>query len=306
MEFTTLGNTGLKVSRLGAGLVEIGNQLTFGEVDQAAQVLNTALDNGITFFDTAECYGISEELIGRTVAHRRHEFVLATKAGHVAGGYSGTPWTGKTVADSIDRSLKRMKTDHLDLVQLHAYDLTAPAPDDVVEALFRARDDGKTRFVGYSADNEHGERAVESGLYDTIQTVFSVADQKARKRLFGLAEDRGMGVIIKRPIANASWGATSRPPIYDEDGVADELVIRARAMSDLGPIPGAPDDRIALSLGFVLAHPEVDTAIVGTRNPAHMKSNIEKTETELPIPLEVVAEIRRRFDEIGSDWPQID
>ena len=90
MEFTTLGNTGLKVSRLGAGLVEIGNQLTFDEVDQAAQVLNTALDNGITFFDTAECYGISEELIGRTVAHRRPEFVLATKAGHIAGGYSGT------------------------------------------------------------------------------------------------------------------------------------------------------------------------------------------------------------------------
>ena len=77
-------------------------------------------------------------------------------------------------------------------------------------------------------------------------------------------------------------------------------------MNDLGPIPGAPGDRIALSLGFVLAHPEVDTAIVGTRNPAHMKSNIEKTETELPIPPEVVAEIRRRFDEIGSDWPQID
>ena len=87
----------------------------------------------------------------------------------------------------------------------------------------------------------------------------------------------------------------------------DELVIRARAMSGLGPIPGAPDDRIALSLGFVLAHPEVDTAIVGTRNPAHMKSqHRKKRKTELPIPPEVVGELRRRFDEIGADWPQID
>lgn len=80
MQQRTLGNTGLQVSRLGVGLAEIGFELTFSDIEEASQVLNTALDNGITFLDTAECYDISEELIGRTIAHRRAEYVLASRA----------------------------------------------------------------------------------------------------------------------------------------------------------------------------------------------------------------------------------
>jgi aryl-alcohol dehydrogenase-like predicted oxidoreductase len=116
MELRQLGKTDLTVSRLGAGLAEIGYQLTREHVDQAGQVLNAALDGGIVFLDTSACYDISEELIGATVAHRRDEFVLATKCGHVTGGYNGEPWTKATVRDSIDRSLTRMKTDHVDIV----------------------------------------------------------------------------------------------------------------------------------------------------------------------------------------------
>ncbi|MGD8517339.1 MAG: aldo/keto reductase, partial [Anaerolineae bacterium] len=100
MEMRKLGNTDLTVSRLGVGLAEIGD-LSMGEVNVAAQVLNTALDNGITLLDTAACYGNSEELVGRAVADRRDEFVLSTKAGHVAGTYDGRAWTPRTVRDSI-------------------------------------------------------------------------------------------------------------------------------------------------------------------------------------------------------------
>ena len=89
MEKRILGKTGYKVSRLGVGLAEIGFQLSLADEAEAANVLNTALDAGINFLDTAACYGISEELIGRTVAHRRQEYILATKCGHVAGGYVG-------------------------------------------------------------------------------------------------------------------------------------------------------------------------------------------------------------------------
>ena len=101
METATLGRTGLKVSRLGAGLVQIG-RLSLREGAMAGRLLGSALDAGVNFFDTAECYGNSEELIGMTVAHRRDEFVLATKAGHVGGGYSGQPWTAQTVRNGID------------------------------------------------------------------------------------------------------------------------------------------------------------------------------------------------------------
>jgi aryl-alcohol dehydrogenase-like predicted oxidoreductase len=95
MEMRRLGKTELTISRLGAGLAEIGFELTPEDVLQAGRVLNAALDMGINFLDTAACYNISEELIGATVAGRRQEFILATKAGHVAGDYTGEPWTGE-------------------------------------------------------------------------------------------------------------------------------------------------------------------------------------------------------------------
>ena len=302
METTTLGKTSLKVSRLGVGLAEVGG---LDAVEQAGRVLNSALDAGVNFLDTAECYGRSEEFIGRTIAHRRDEFVLATKAGHVAGDYSGQPWTAQTVSDGIDRSLARMQTDYVDLVQLHGYDVPAPPPDEVVQALLNARDAGKTRFVGYSQENEEAEWAVQSGLFDTLQTAFSLADQRARQGLFGRAKAQGIGIIAKRPIANAAW-AKALVPGARGSGVTGELVLRAAAMASLGPIPNAPEDPLVLALGFVLAHPEVDTAIVGTGNPDHMLANIEVVENQLPIPESVVGELHRRFDQLGKHWPGID
>ena len=124
MERTTLGKTGLEVSRLGAGPAEIvayGLSSAGGDV---ARVLNVALDGGINFLDTAACYGASEELIGRSISNRRQEYSLATKCGHVAGEFSGSSWSADTVKDSIERSLTQMNTDYLALVQLHSCDVS--------------------------------------------------------------------------------------------------------------------------------------------------------------------------------------
>lgn len=299
MEKHGLGNTGLEVSRLGAGLAEIGNQLTFADEEKAAQVLNTALDSGINFLDTSACYNISEELIGRTIAHRRDEYVLATKCGHITGGYEGEEWTSETVSHSIDRSLKRMRTDTLDLVQLHSCGVDILEQGEVIEALQAARNAGKTRFIGYSGDNEAARWAVDSGLFDTLQTSFNLVDQNARTKLFSQAKAQGMGIIVKRPIANGAWGATESP-----SGYADEYFRRAQAMLAEGPLNAAPDNRILLALGFTLAHPEVDTAIVGTQNPGHMQSNIRMVENDLPIDDGVIQELYRRFDNLGQEWNQ--
>lgn len=299
MQKQMLGNTGLEVSRLGAGLSEIGSQLTLAEEGQAGQVLNAALDAGINFLDTSACYGISEELIGRTIAHRRHEYILATKCGHVTGGYVGQEWTAQTIADSIDRSLRRMKTDTLDLVQLHSCGVAILEKGEVIEALQAARDAGKTRFIGYSGDNEAARWAVDSGLFDTLQTSFNLVEQNARHKLFAQAKAQGMGIIVKRPIANGAWGAAKSP-----SGYADEYFRRAQLMLAEGPLPGAPENRILLALGFTLSHPEVDTAIVGTQNPAHMRSNIAMLENDLPIAHSVIEELYRRFAALGQDWNQ--
>lgn len=292
MEMATLGKTGLRVSRLGAGLAEIGS-LT--DMSMAGKLLNVALDGGINFLDTAACYGNSEEWIGHTISHRRQEYILGTKAGHVAEGYEGEEWTAKTILDSIERSLKRVKTDYLDLVQLHSCGVDVLERGDVLQALLEAKRSGKTRYIGYSGDHEAALWTIESGQFDTLQTTFNVVDQGARKGVLSRAKAKGMGIIGKRPIANAAWGAPA-----SSDPVREWYRQRAQAMLDMGPIPKAPQDPILLALGFTLAHEEVDTAIVGTRNPDHMRANIKLVENELPIPPEVVQELHRRFDQLES------
>ena len=123
----------MQVTRLGFGLSEIGS----GDLsaDRAAEVLNLALDGGVNFLDTAACYNTSEELIGQAVSQRRDDYYLATKAGHVTGGYEGEEWTAQTIHDSIDRSLTRLKTDYLDLVQLHSCSVDVLERGEAVRSL---------------------------------------------------------------------------------------------------------------------------------------------------------------------------
>jgi aryl-alcohol dehydrogenase-like predicted oxidoreductase len=272
------------------------------EVSQVAAVLNAALDAGINFLDTSACYGNSEELIGRTVSQRRDEFILATKAGHITGGYEGEAWTPETVRDSIDRSLKRLQTDHLDIIQLHTCSVEVLERGEVIEVLQNAKQAGKTRAIGYSGDNAGALWAVESGLFDTLQTSFNLVDQNARLNLFEPAVAQEMGIIAKRPIANGAWGATSAPSSYAED-----YFKRAQTMEALGPVPEAPEHRILLALGFALAHEAVDTAIVGTQNPEHMRTNIAWVENRLPIAPEAVAALHERFERLAEDrdWRQL-
>jgi aryl-alcohol dehydrogenase-like predicted oxidoreductase len=305
METRTLGKTGLTVSRLGAGLAAIGEEETLETIEKVARVLNAALDGGVTFFDTAECYFDSEEMVGRTISHRRDELVLATKCGHADAGQEADAWSYDAAAASVDRSLKRLRTDRVDLVQLHSCGLDVLERGECIRALQDAKRAGKTRLIGYSGDNEAAAWAVESGCFDTLQTSFSLADQSPRRGLLAEAKKRGMGVIAKRPIANGAWGAKRSPSesLRFQKWYADEYFKRCRAMAAEGPLPSDPGDGVLLALGFVLAHEEVDTAIVGTRDPDHMRANIERL-SKLPAPQEAVEELRRRWDRLDDGWTQ--
>ena len=298
MDKRTLGRTGIDVTRLGLGLAEISRQEKSGrETADAAQVLNLALDIGINFLDTAPCYSSTEALMGSAVSHRRDEFFLASKCGH-AVDTDAEPWTAEVIAESVDRSLTRLNTDYLDILQLHSCKLDVLERGEVIETVVRAREQGKTRFIGYSGDNEAALWAVASGMFNTLQTSFNLLDQGARRELLGAARAAGMGIIIKRPVANGAWGRASSPYSY-----ADEYFRRAQIMKEMGPIPGEPEDPILLAMGFLFAHDEVDTAIAGTHNPAHLRSNFEMIESGPAVPASVVEELHRRFDAVGADWP---
>lgn len=310
MKRTRLGKTGVDVSILGAGLAEIGNELSLDQADlrQASQVLNGALDSGLTFLDTAECYGVSEELIGLTVSKRRSEYFLATKAGHSAG--LGQEWTYETLSRSIDRSLQRTKTDRLDLVQLHSCGVSLLEQGDVIRVLQDARKAGKVRFIGYSGDNEAAHWAVGSGHFDTLQTSFNIVDQQALTTgLLKKAEASQMGIIVKRPIAGATWGkakaALSGKSAGRVRGYDSGYFDRCKAMASEGPLPGEPADHVALAMGFLFSHAEVDVAIVGTKDPRHMEGNLALVQVGPSVDRRAIDELHARFESLGAGWQQL-
>jgi aryl-alcohol dehydrogenase-like predicted oxidoreductase len=214
MERRKLGRTDMTVSVLGFGGSEIGYQEV--NVRTVAKLLGSALDAGLNVIDTAECYENSEELIGNAVATRRREFYLYTKCGH-GGGWARSDWRAKPLLKSIERSLQRLATDHVDLVQLHSCSLAELKKGDVIAALEQARERGLTRYIGYSGDGAAAHYAIECGRFDTLQTSVSIADQEALDLTLPLARKREMGVIAKRPIANVAWRYTRRPESYYAD-----------------------------------------------------------------------------------------
>ena len=145
METRRYGNTDMMVSVLGFGGAEIG--FRGATVNEVERLLGSALDAGLNVIDTAECYRTSEELIGQAVSHRRSDYYLFTKCGHAAG-LPGRDWQPDVLEASIDRSLKRLKTDYVDLIHLHSCDLDVLKRGDVIEVLQRAKEKGKTRYIG--------------------------------------------------------------------------------------------------------------------------------------------------------------
>src|SRR4051812_5899121 len=202
MDRRPFGKTDMQVSVLGFGGAEIGFEKASG--DTVARLLDDALDAGLNVIDTAECYLDSEELIGQAVSRRRDDFHLFTKCGHPETPGVGD-WRPESLLASIERSLKRLRTDRVDLVQLHSCSLDDLKKGDVIAALQTARDRGHTRYIGYSGDGEAAEYAIESGVFDALQTSVSIADQEAIDLTLPLAAAKEIAVIVKRPIANAAW-----------------------------------------------------------------------------------------------------
>lgn len=292
MQRRTLGKTGLEVSALGFGGAEIGYENA--SLDTVERLLGSALDAGLNVIDTAECYAGSEELIGQAVGHRRDQFHLFTKCGH-ASGLPYPDWDPKLLRESIDRSLQRLRTDRVELVQLHTCSEELLRQGDVIAVLQAARDAGKTRFIGYSGDHNAARYAVECGAFDTLQTSVSIADQEPLDLTLPLAHEKGMGVIAKRPIANAVW---TKGAVSPGDYVYPYWQRLQTLKYDFLNSPEA----VSTALRFTLAQPAVATAIVGTKNPDRWLSNARLLDAG-PLPPEQIAAIHARWNEIaGADW----
>lgn len=289
MQTRPFGTTGLNVSALGFGAGHIGEP-HYPDQD-AYRLLNAVLDSGINVIDTARGYGLSEERVGRHVSARRDEFLLSTKVGYDIPGT--LDWSAEAVAAGVDRALNVLRTDVLDVVFLHSCSLEVLRRGEVIEALEDARDAGKVRVVGYSGENEALAWAIESGHFGAVQTSVNLADQWSLHRVLDAAAERGLGVVAKRPIANAPWRFEERPT----GRYGAEYWDRLRELA-LEPADG---DWLSTALRFSAYSPGVSTAILGTGSPEHLAQAV--TAADAPLPAAEYERWRGAFVRKLDQWP---
>ena len=299
MTQSPFGNTGFSVSPLGFGTAPIG--YLNAEQERASTILNLMLDSGVNLVDTGASYPGSEQLIAKAIGHRRAEFVLVSKCGGKLPDLADEKaWSPTLIAKTVDRSLKNLNTDHLDVMLLHSCDLKTLKDGGVVEELVKAREAGKVRFVGYSGDNDAAVYA--AGLDDVavIETSINITDQANIDKVLPVTRVRNIGVLAKRPIANACWKDLSEQQgLYKTYAktYTDRLAKMKLTLADLGFAAG---DWPEVALRFTLSQPGVHCAIIGTQNPDNARGNVALAEKG-PLPADVVQKIRDAFHAADTD-----
>jgi aryl-alcohol dehydrogenase-like predicted oxidoreductase len=298
----TLGGTGAEVTILGYGAMELRGRPRGPEIaDQdAGRLLNAVLDGGINLIDTSPDYGRSEELIGTCIGHRRDEFFLASKCGCplvIPGGavppYPHDYSPGNVRAD-VEQSLRRLRTDHLDLVQVHMSPSKAALEENhTLETLKGLQSEGKARFIGMSGILPNLPDHIAMGVFDVFQIPYS-AVQRDHEELITRAAGAGAGTFIR---GGAARGAASRDkhwqtgPLSQDPGVGQrnwETSGMAGLLSEAGM------SGMEFVLRFTLSHPGLSTTIVGTSNPVHLAGNIAVAERG-PLPADLYEVAKKRL-----------
>lgn len=287
--FREFGNTKIKLHPLGFGSGQIGlEHQTDKEIDI---FLNSILDTGINLIDTARGYGFSEERIGKSISNRRNEFILSTKVGYDVEGFED--WSYNAVYEGINRALKVMKTDYIDIVHIHSCSLDILQKGDVIEALLKAKENGKIRLAAYSGENAELDFAVKSKIFDSIECSINICDQRVIENQLQACKDNGLGVIAKRPIANAPWRFQERPigqyvePYWER---FQKMNIQTNGLSFH-----------EIAIRFIGYLDGVSSFIIGTTSLDHFKENLALLEKG-PLPKEIIDNITSSFKENDDNW----
>lgn len=276
-----LGRTGISVPLLGLGCGPLGDA-RLSDAD-AERLLRVALEHGLTLFDTAPSYGLSEARIGRFLRgspSSRAGAVVVTKLGY---GVPGVPdWTPACLTLGVDKALATLGVDVLDVALLHSCSDERLGDEGLLRALADAKTAGKIRAFGYSGDGAGLVAAVRSGVFDVVECSVSCLDRSGLDAVRGA----GLGVIAKRALANAPWRGNPE----GRDDVA-EYARRYDALFGAAPMAYADDE---LFLRFASFLPEVHCALVGTTRPEAVVRAAELV-ARGPLPSAVTDELRARY-----------
>ena len=308
-ERRAFGRTGFEASRLGFGAMELmGVSGPEGE-RTAGAILHAVLDSGINLIDTAPDYGPSEELIGRHLADRRDEYFLCSKCGCLVGreprlenGKLEHDFSRANVRAGVEQSLRRMRTDRIDLVQIHSSPSRSRIEqEDTVAEMLALRDEGKLRFIGMSSVLPDLEDHIAMDVFDAFQIPYS-ALQPEHEEVLSRAAASGAATIVRGGVARGA-------PAPDHDSSSQHSFWRHFVAQKRDVWEGARLDelldgmtRMEFLLRFVLAHPDLDTTIVGTKNPKHLADNVGFAEKG-PLPIALRDEARRRIQALTETNP---
>lgn len=314
MEKRMLGKTDMHVGIMGFGGSQIGYEQASQET--VSQLLNNALDHGLNAIDTAECYPNSEELIGQAVSGRRAEFYLFTKCGH-SDEDRFHDWDPDWLELSVDRSLRRLGTNYIDVLQLHGCSEEILRRGDVIQTIQKIQAKGKVRYLGYSGDGEQAKYAINMKCFDTLQVTVNIADQSAIEDVIPLAQQHQLGVIVKRPIANAAWVNLGEHTKRFERQIAMWKRMGKTAESLVKPAKVTYEERLLkldypfqgdhlhsmeYALRFALSIPGVHTVMVGTTKSARWLDNYALASKGVLTPeqYEVIREVWKA--QAGKEW----
>ncbi|MEV4009722.1 aldo/keto reductase [Nonomuraea angiospora] len=306
MEYTRLGSSGLKVSRIALGCMSFGasaERTPWALDDEGAEpIFRQAVELGVTFWDTANVYGMgtSEEIVGRALKKYtlRDDIVLATKVFFpIHQGPGGAGLSRKAVMEQIDASLSRLGTDYVDLYQIHRFDPETPV-EETMEALHDLVKAGKARYIGASsmwawqfAKMQHVAQANGWSRFVSMQDQYSLVQREEEREMFGLLADQGVGSMPWSPLAAGllarPWGekGTSRAetnPTTDREGRplfldSDEAIVDA--VQRIARARGVSMAQVAMA--WVLNNPVVSAPIVGATKPRHLADAVAALDVKL-------------------------
>jgi len=317
MHYTTLGNTGLKVSVAGLGCggnSRIGLGTGLSEA-QSVALVREALDLGVNFLDTATSYG-TEEVIGKAIKGRpRQALVISTKS-HINRNFGPEPMTAAEVVANLEASLRQLDTDYVDIFNLHGLSLKGHerAMREIVPALLREKEKGKLRHLGVTEsgarDPEHGMllHAAEHRCWEVFMLAFHMLHQNARDALLPKTREKGIGTLCMFAVRNIF----SKPAVLTktmtalaaEGRVSAEIAARKEPL-DFLVHPGGADSLTDAAYRFVRHQPGIDVVLFGTGNVAHLRGNIASI-LRPPLPRADVARLEQLFGRlvgVGLDLP---
>lgn len=301
MEYTRLGSSGLKVSRVALGCMSFGDASRGAEWvlddDAAEPIFRQAVDLGITFWDTANIYslGTSEEIVGRAIRDytRREDVVLATKVFFgMHDGPGGSGLSRKAIMEQIDASLTRLGTEYVDLYQIHRFDPHTPV-EETMEALHDVVKAGKARYLGASsmwawqfAKMQHAAFANGWTPFVSMQNQYSLLQREEEREMFGLLADQGVGSIPWSPLAKGRlarpWGTQTKRADTDAMGrryIGEENEPIVAAVQKVAEGRGIPMAQVALA--WVMKHPSVSAPIVGPTKEHHLADAVAALDVHL-------------------------